>query len=66
MDKKMISVNVDVMKAKAAETAKSAASAARAKASALGKTALSGLLEKGIALSEKQMAALQSAKKRFE
>lgn len=50
MENKLISINFDVMKAKAKETKD---------------RALGGILAKGIELSKKQLTALEKAKKSF-
>ena len=72
--KKLVTVDVDALKAKAQEAATRATSAARAKVTETRATltakakeraerAVGMLLEKGIELSEKQVAALRNVKK---
>jgi hypothetical protein len=74
MTQKIVQVDLKAARQKAVETAKAAANQARAKlaekaiiakafASAKKNEAVAGLLEKGIALSERQLAALRNAKK---
>jgi hypothetical protein len=74
MDQKLVSINFEAMKQKAAETAKKSAESMRARLSSAAETvsaaakgkkdkAFAGLLDKGIELSQKQLDALQRAKK---
>ena len=59
MDKKLVSINVDVMKQRVAEARQSIGSLAKERKD----KALTSLLNKGIELSRKQLSAFESARK---